>query len=286
VLRTGRPARTDAYISATKPDYARALGVGSSVGAPILVEDRVWGMLGVTTPDHPLPAAAEERLLQFTELVAVAIANAQGKAELTASRARVVAAADESRRRVQREIHDGPQQRLVQSIATLKLALEELHGPGRELVREALEHAELAAAEMSDLVRGILPASLTRGGLRAGLETLVGRLPIAVELTVTSDRLPASTETTAYLVAAEALGNVVRHAGAQRVTVRAVVEDGLLRLEIQDDGVGAAQIGTGLTAVLDRVSASDGTLDIESPPGAGTRIVARLPLERSSRPAG
>jgi signal transduction histidine kinase len=256
---------------------------GRTVSAPVLVEGRRWGALVATWTAGGEPApGSEERLLQFTDLVATAIANAHGRAELAASRARVVATADETRRRLERDLHDGAQQSLVHTLITLKLARRDLagtDGPAVELLDQALEHAERANTELRDLAHGILPATLSRG-LEAALETLVGRLQLPVSLDVTSERLPPDVEATAYFIAAEALTNTVKHAEASRARVSARVEGGKLHMEVRDDGVGGAGLdaGTGLLGLHDRAAALDGDLRVDSPPGGGTTITVTLPL--------
>jgi signal transduction histidine kinase len=201
---------------------------------------------------------------------------------LAASRARIVAATDEERRRVVRDLHDGAQQRLVQTIVTLKLAQSEAQNDGESadaLVVEALDHAERANAELRELAHGILPGALTRGGLRVGVDALVSRMRMPVELAVHGERLPPEIEASAYFVIAEALTNVVKHSLAERAGVKAWVEDSVLHLEIRDDGVGGARPdGAGLVGLQDRVAALGGRLRVESPPEGGTRIAATLPL--------
>jgi len=246
--------------------------------------NRAIGMVTAgSTVEQSLPADVESRLGSFTELVATAVANAESRAELTASRARIVAAADESRRRIERDLHDGAQQRLVHAVIVLKLALRALsNGDANagELVTEALQHAEQANAELRELAHGILPAALTRGGLGAGVEALVSRASVAVSVDVSVERLPAGVEATAYFVISEALTNVVKHAHAEASRVTARVERGELRVEIRDDGAGGARggEGAGLGGLEDRVSALDGRLVVESPPGGGTRVCAVLPI--------
>ena len=229
-----------------------------------------------------LSADTEERMAQFTELIATAIANAQSRAELAASRARVVATADETRRRIERDLHDGAQQRLVHTVITLKLAQRAMRDDGEQapgLVGEALEHAERATAELRDLAHGILPASLSRG-LRAGIDTLVSRARLPVSIDVTDERLPPALEATAYFIVAEALTNVVKHAGASRAHINAHLDDGALRVEVRDDGVGGAHLdgSSGLLGIHDRAAAMNGKLTVDSPPGRGTTIVATLPV--------
>ena len=282
VRRTGRPARVDSYAGTALADVAQQLGVGAGVVVPVTVEGRVWGALTTSTPGPPLPVGTEERLTQFAGLAASAIANAENKAKLTESRARVVATADETRRRLQRDLHDGAQQRLVHTLLILTLAREAAADgrPAVDLIDEAINHAESANSELRDLVRGILPASLARGGLPTAVESLVSDIPLSIEVQVTAPRLPHQTETTAYFVIAEALTNVVKHADAKHATVKIWLERQTLSIEVRDDGIGGADPahGTGLTGLLDRVEASDGTLTVTSPPSMGTTLHVTLPL--------
>jgi signal transduction histidine kinase len=250
---------------------------------PVVVGGRLWGCLvAATEGDEPMPAAVEARMGQFTDLVATSIANVQAHAELEASRARIVAATDEERRRVVRDLHDGAQQRLVHTVVTLKLALRALtSGDERvpELVGEALEHAQTGMVELRELAHGILPAVLNRGGLRAGVEALAARMPVPVDIEVSSERFPAPVEATAYFVVAEALTNVAKHAHADHATVVADVEDGALRIEIADDGTGSADPnGHGLLGLADRLASLDGKLQVMSVPGAGTKVAATVPV--------
>ena len=286
VFETGRAARIDSYSDASGPigDSARERGVYSSVASPIMVEGCLWGAIGAgSLGDRPLPPEMEARLGDFTELVATAIANAESRAALAASRARIVAAADESRRQIEQDLHDGAQERLVHAVIVLKLALRaQSNGDANatELVAEGLRQAEQAHSELRELAHGILPAALTRGGLRAGLEVLVSRVPLPVDTSVSTERLPASVEATGYFVVSEALTNVVKHARANRATVTAQVEHGRLRLEIRDDGVGGAESGegSGLVGLSDRVEALGGTLELVSPTGEGTRLLIEIPV--------
>ncbi|MEP7178976.1 MAG: GAF domain-containing protein [Pseudonocardiales bacterium] len=286
VLRTGRPTRVDSFTGTSLADIAEELGVGAGVAVPVTVESRVWGALTTSTSGTPLPVETEQRLTQFAGLAAAAIANAENKAQLTASRTRVVATADETRRRLQRDLHDGAQQRLVHTIITLKLARDAVAKgqSAADLVVEALYHAERANAELRDLVQGILPASLIQGGLRIALESLIEDIAIPVSLQMTAPRLRAETETTAYFVVAEALTNVVKHACATHAQVTVGVDGGMLRVEVRDDGAGGANpaFGTGLTGLGDRVDAADGILTITSAPGSGTRLHASFPVARSA----
>jgi signal transduction histidine kinase len=217
------------------------------------------------------------------ELVATAIANTEARMEVVASRARIVAAADEERRRVVRDLHDGAQQRLVVTVMALKQAHSALQNEEHELpdlLSEALDHAEQATAELGELAQGILPAVLTHGGLRAGVEALASRMPVPVDIDVSVDRLPAAVEATAYFIVAEALTNVVKHAHAAHAEVIARIEHGTLAVHVRDDGVGGARRGggSGLIGLADRVAALDGELRVESPPDSGTLVAAAVPL--------
>jgi signal transduction histidine kinase len=285
VFRTGRPARIDDYGTASGQiaERVRSGDTRAAVAVPILVEGRVWGAIVTgTTGDEPFPPETESRLVQFTELMATAIANADARDQLTASRARMLTAGDEARRSVVRDLHDGAQARLVQAIVTLRLAQEAVREKDREaepLVGEALELAERGIAELRELSHGILPTVLTHGGLRAAVGSVVARLDLPVEFEVPGERFPAEIEASAYFVVAEALTNVVKHANAERAEVRAFVRDEMLRIEVRDDGIGGADPGgNGLVGMDDRVTALGGRLRIESQAGAGTLVAATLPL--------
>ena len=207
---------------------------------------RLWGAVAASTKRHALPADAEERMANFTGLVGIVIANAEGRAQLAASRARVLAAGDEARRHIERDLHDGAQARLVSTVVALKLARQELGdatGPAVELVDEALALAEAASTELRDLAHGTVPGALSRGGLAAGIDALVERVRLPVSVEVTAERLPAALEVTAYFIVAEALTNVVRHARASSAQITVIVDGGVLALEVRDDGVGGARSG-------------------------------------------
>jgi PAS domain S-box-containing protein len=285
VQGTGRPARIDDYTKASGPigAHLRDQGTRSAAGCPIVVEGRLWGaMVAGTRQAERVPADMEARIGEFTELVATAISNVEARSELAASRARLVAAIDEERRRVVRDLHDGAQQRLVHTVVTLKLAGRALRNEDERapaIVTEALEHAERATAELRELAHGILPSVLTHGGLRAAIDGLASRTPVPVDVAVSVDRLPTAVEATAYFVVAEALTNVAKHSGAGRAAVTAGIEDGMLAIQVRDDGVGGARSdGSGLLGLADRLAALDGRLRVESPADGGTLVAAAIPL--------
>jgi PAS domain S-box-containing protein len=285
VRRTGRSALIDDYATGSRGTVsgrARALGVNAAVGSPIVVHGRLWGaMVALSLGPEPLPADAEERIGEFTQLVATAISNIEARSQLAASRARIVVAADEERRRVVRDLHDGAQQRLVHTVITLKLArraLDRDDDGAPDLVAEALAQAERANAELRELVHGILPAVLSRGGLRAGVNELASRTPLPVDVDIAVGRLPPAIEATAYFVVAEALTNVAKHSKAHSAAVSARVDDGTLALRVRDDGVGGARDdGTGLVGLADRLAAVDGSLQIDTS-ADGTLVAAAIPI--------
>jgi len=279
VRETGRPERIDSQTG-----YKSQLGLESAVAAPITVEGRIWGVVAVALRgDELAPPETEERLAAFTGIVATAIANADSREQLVASRARIVTAAAEERGRVVRDLHDGAQQHLVHALVTLKLAraaLTKSDTDAGKLLDDALQQAEDANLELRELARGIVPGALRRGGLRAGAEAIVSRMPLPVRLDVTEERFPEGVESTAYFVMSEALTNVTKHAHATSAQAMARVEGALLRVEIVDDGVGGLRRTgiSGLTGLEDRVSALHGSFLVESPLGQGTRVCALLPL--------
>jgi signal transduction histidine kinase len=290
VLRTGRPERIERYADVDGPvgDVARATGVQAAVGVPIVVDGRLWGMIGGHGSRKPddLPLDTELRMAQFAELVATAISNLQARADLAASRARIVAAADEERRRVVRDLHDGAQQRLVHTVITLKLAQQAFENRADDapaLLGEAIDQAQHAMVEVRELAHGILPSVLTHGGLGAGIDALASRVKVPVELDVSVGRLPRAVEATAYFVVAEALTNVSKHSAAERAEVSAHVEHGMLLIEVRDDGIGGARAdGAGLVGLADRLAAVEGRLELDSPADGGTRVAAVIPLSTSS----
>jgi signal transduction histidine kinase len=292
VFRTGTPVRIDDYAAVGGGPDARLLGLRSLSGTPITVHGGLWGALLLgTTGDEVLPPGTEARVGQFTELMATAIANADARDQLTASRARLLTASDDARRRVVRDLHDGAQQRLVHTALTLSLARRALRQSRADdadaLVRDALGYVNQAHAELRALASGILPSVLALGGLRAGVRTLVERfdLPVAVDMTL--QRFPAELEASAYFIVAEALTNVAKHARATRAEIKAYVNGDALHFEIRDDVVGGADAGgNGLLGLADRATALGGRLAVDSPAGGGTVLVATLPLPRSGGPTG
>jgi PAS domain S-box-containing protein len=279
----------DHAASRSPPDTLgalRHLGLRSAVGAPIVVEGRLWGaMVAAWTQQQPVSAGAEARMAQFTELVDTAVANADSRAELRASRARVVAAADETRRRIGRDLHDGTQQRLV----SLALGLREAEARvPPELVEVRAQLAQAAqglagtAAEVQEISRGIHPGVLTRGGLTPALRMLARRSSVPVQLDIPiNGRLPDAVEVAAYYIVSEALTNAAKHAGATVVYIAAHVEDSTVELVVRDDGVGGADPGrgSGLIGLRDRVETLGGTIEITSNAGEGTSVLAKIPVE-------
>jgi signal transduction histidine kinase len=292
VLDTGHPARIESYDEATgdASDFARTYGLRSAVGAPILVEGRLWGLVVAgTTRDEPLPPDAEQRLAGFTELVATAISNATTRADLIASRARIVAAGDEARRRIERNLHDGTQQRLIALGLDLQRAraavLDDQPGAQSALV-EMEQDLEAILADLRELSHGLHPQLLSRLGLGPSLQALARGSPIPVQLDVDLPERPAaSLETAVYYVVSEALTNAIKHSHASEISV--TIRSGeKLRAAIVDDGVGDADPsdGSGLTGLLDRVDALGGRFALDSPTRGGTRISIELPVEPTVAP--
>ncbi len=265
--------------------YHRALGVRSTVGVPINVEGHLWGIVvAASTREEPMPNDTETRLSRFTELVSTAIANAEAQAALSASRARIIVTADETRRRFERDLHDGAQQRFVAAAFRLRAAQAAVPPDLLELAAE-LDHAddELTHAmdELRDFAQGIHPTILARGGLGPALRTLAEHSAVPVDLDVrTNGRLPERVEVAAYYVVSEALTNAAKHGHASSVTVRVETAGHVLRVGIRDDGVGGAQFGrgSGLVGLKDRVEALGGEITLQSEPDAGTSLSIELPL--------
>ncbi len=293
VRRDGRAVRMDSHDHAGGSAAARirALGLCSAVGAPIVVGDRVWGaaIAGSSRPDA-FPPGAEQRVSDFADLIAIAIANVQARAELTASRARIVTAADDTRRRIERDLHDGAQQRLVSLGLRLRVA-EDSVAPEQMALREQISDVVTGLGDVSDelreISRGIHPAILSKGGLEPALRTLARRCTAPVDLDVAVPcRLPDYVEVAGYYVVAEALTNVAKHAQASEVLLSVKSEGDHLYLSIRDDGIGGADAGkgSGLIGLVDRVEALGGRIDIMSRCGDGTSLDAVIPLRRDVLP--
>jgi signal transduction histidine kinase len=293
VFETGRPGRIDSYADASGPVGAagRRQGTSSAVGTPIMVDGRLWGAIGAASTSGPLPGGTESRLGSFTELVATSIANAESRAALTASRARVVAAADDARRRIERDLHDRAQQRLVSLGLELRAAQEAVPSPLSELEAQLSRVAEGLDGvfdELREISRGIHPAILSEGGLAPALKSLSRRSGVPVELDLRAERrLPEHVEVAAYYVVSEALTNAAKHAQASVVSVALDTRDGTVQLTIRDDGIGGAERdrGSGLVGLSDRIEALGGTLQISSPAGTGTTLLIEIPVP-SGRDAG
>jgi signal transduction histidine kinase len=289
VWKTGRPARLDSYAGASG-EIAALISDGrlrSGVATPIIVRDSLWGVIVAnSTDDRPLPPGTEDRLASFTDLVATAISNAENLAELTASRARVVAAADETRRQIERDLHDGAQQRLISlglAVRAAKQAVPAQLGPLEDELGRVADGLASVHDDLREMARGIHPAILARGGLGPALKTLARRSVVPVELGLRAEiGLPEPVEVAAYYVVAEALTNAAKHARASVIYVDADAgpDGNALRLSVRDDGAGGADParGSGLVGLKDRVEALGGTLTLHSPPGAGTALHVELPL--------
>ncbi len=293
VRQTGRAGRVVDY-SRRRGAFAvkaRELGLHSVAGAPIIVDGDVWGLVTVASTDGPLPDRTEDRLAEFTELLGTAIANTQSRTELSASRARIVAAADETRRRLERDLHDGIQQRLV-SLALKARTIETMAPqPAGEIAGELSLLADglgTAMDELREISHGIHPAILSEAGLGPALEALARRSAVPVDLDLTlGQRLGEHVEAAGYYIASEAITNVTKHARASVITMRVDGCDGALILSISDDGVGGADPGrgSGIIGLKDRVEALGGTISMLSPPGHGTALHVQLPANPMVVPA-
>jgi signal transduction histidine kinase len=290
VLHTGRAARVDDYrdIPGGEP-YLRE-GLRSAVAVPIHVDGRLWGLIAVGSGQGPLPSDIEQRLAAFTDLVATAVANAQNRAELITSRARIVAAADETRRRIERDLHDGTQQRLVSLSLELRLAQSrvptELPELEAEIGRIADDLTE-AVEDLREISRGIHPSVLSKAGLQTALRALARRSALPVEMDVRIERrLPEPVEVGAYYFISEILANAAKHARASVVEVNAEASGGTLRVCVRDDGVGGADPlqGSGLVGLKDRIEALGGVFSLSSPTGSGTTASCELPTSADAGP--
>jgi signal transduction histidine kinase len=292
VFQTGRAARIDDYAGASGPvaDAVRELGLRAGVGVPVRVEGRLWGVMIVDSRAGPLPAGTESRLAGFTELAATAIANAEAQDALTASRARIVATADATRRRIERNLHDGAQQRLVSLTLNLRAA-QATAPPGAS---EHMHQLDEVATGLNDVLEGLReiahglhPAILADGGLQPALKTLARRSAVPVHLDIkVGRRLPDPVETAAYYTVAEALTNTAKHAHATTADIQVSASDRVLHLRVRDNGRGGADFarGSGLVGLKDRAEALGGQLQVHSPPGVGTTLDITLPLHDPGGP--
>jgi signal transduction histidine kinase len=281
VFQTGRPARIDDYAYGSGLAI-REVGARASVGVPVSVESRLWGSMAVGSRAGPLPAGTEARLAGFTELAATAIANAEAHEALTGSRARIVATADATRRRIERNLHDGAQQRLVSLALDLRAAEAAATGdlvPELDRIATGLDDV---LEELREIARGLHPAILAESGLHPALKTLARRSAVPVRLDIQIEgRLPEPVETAAYYTVAEALTNTAKHARATTADIEVAEGDGVLHLRVRDNGRGGADFsqGSGLVGLKDRAEALGGHLQLDSPPGAGTTLEIELPLK-------
>jgi signal transduction histidine kinase len=287
VLRTGRSARRDEAdleaIGGPEAEIMRQLGFIHQVGSPVVVDGHLWGAMTLNSTDA-LPPEVDQRLASFVELVATAVSNAENRAKLAASRKRLVEASDEARRRIERDLHDGTQQRLVSLALAARAAAAE---PPAQSSQVGEKFSSIAAAlgeaveELQELSRGIHPAILSDAGLGPALEALALRSPIPVQLNVTTrERFPEPVEVAAYFVASEALANAAKHSQSSRIDVTLTTQNERLVLSVCDDGIGGADPGrgSGLVGLGDRIDALSGSLEITSNPGGGTSLTATWPI--------
>jgi signal transduction histidine kinase len=294
VRATERPARMTDYQGNTSAigTWARSQGVRCVVGCPVKVEGRLWGALFMHSRETvPAPGRTEDRMREFVELAGAAIANAQSRSDLLASRARVVAAADESRRRIERDLHDGAQQRLVALALRLRTIQSGSDGPARlrERIGEAVGDLTDILHDLQEVSRGIIPPILTRSGLPPVLRSLARRAPVPVRLRMSGvdGRLPRGVEVAVYYTVCEAFTNVVKHAEASTVCVDLALRHGRVHLSVRDDGRGGADLslGTGLVGLKDRVEALGGHIEVRSPPDGGTSVRVEIPAGLEPDPA-
>ena len=288
ILDTGRPSRVDDFdeVGGAVAASMRRLGLRSGVAGPVIVDGRIWGALvACSAGAERLPEGTEDRIAAFAQLVSLAIENAETREELAASRARLVAAADEARRRIERDLHDGAQQRLVATALSLALLQRQLDGKSDEssaLLAGAREELDRGLSELRELARGLHPAELTDRGVEAAVRSLVGRVAVPVDLDVAvPSRLDPTIEAAAYFVVSEALTNVVKYSRADSVSVELKLTGEALFATVADDGIGGADLagGSGLRGLVDRVQALGGRLEIDSVRGHGTRLRAALPAK-------
>jgi signal transduction histidine kinase len=286
VLSTGRPGRIDSYDGLTGEiaTMVRALGIKAEVGAPVIVDGRVWGALIASSASEPLPPGTEDQVASFAELAAAAISNAEAREELLASRARIVAAADEERRRIERNLHDGAQQRLVAMTLELRTAQRGASEAVAARIERVVDGLNEVLDDVREISRGLHPVILTRAGLRPALEALARRAPMPVELEVEVEgRLPETIEIAVYYAVSEALANAGKHARADSATVHVRRSGSRLSARISDDGAGGAKLEPerGLIGLRDRIETIGGRLTLDSPPGRGTTLVVDVPIPAS-----
>jgi len=286
VARTGAPARIDDYsdIRGRAAELMRENNYRSAVAAPVVAGGRTWGLVLVASSTGTLGQDAERRLAGFAELLGLALESAEARSQLNASRARILEAGMAERRRLERNLHDGAQQRLVALAVQLRVLQKKLEDPelANKLLGAASEELEHALSELRELARGLHPAVLADRGLAPALETLASRAPLPVLVEgVPEERLGTALEAAVYFVVAESLTNAVKHAEASEVHVQMALSGGELLVEIADDGHGGADParGSGLRGLADRVEALGGSLAVESRPGTGSVVRAKLPLD-------
>jgi signal transduction histidine kinase len=287
ILNTGGPSRVEDFeqVGGAVAAAMRSLGLRSGVAGPVVVGGRIWGALvACSAREVPLPPGTEDRIAAFAQLVSLAIENTESRQELAASRARIVKAADEARRRIERDLHDGAQQALVCALMTLRSGLRSMDGdPERaaELLRAADGHLERSLQDLRDLAHGIHPALLAARGLAAALGEVAARTPVPVRVVdELGQRLPTDIEAALYFSAAEAVTNAAKHANPTEVRVDIGRRNGVAFVQVLDDGVGGASLehGSGLRGLCDRLATLGGTVVVASPPGAGTTLVAEVPV--------
>jgi signal transduction histidine kinase len=293
VFQTCRPARIDNYIGATgtAAEASQDWGLRAVVGVPVSVGGQLWGVIGVGSRQEPLLANTEGRLADFADLASTAIVNAETQGALAESRARIVAAADQTRRRVERDLHDGAQQRLVSLTLHLREARAAAPAGAQELAArldDAVTEVTGVLEELREIARGLHPAALSEGGLGPALGALARRSAVPVDLDVqVTGRLPETAEVAAYYAVAEAVTNTAKHARASVVKVEVAARDRVVHLRVSDDGRGGADFGrgSGLVGLKDRVEALGGRILLDSPPGSGTVLDVVLPLDGPNGPA-
>jgi PAS domain S-box-containing protein len=287
ILATGRPSRMDDYstLPGLLGEAVREDLVVSTLAVPIVVEGSIWGfMIAAAKPGRPIPTDTEERLARFTELVATAVSNAESREALIVSRARIVAAGDEARRRIERNLHDGTQQRLVAlglDVQTVRDSIPADQQDAKSALERIRHELEAVLEDVRELSQGLHPSLLSQAGLGPSLRALARKSPIPVKLNVSVDERPSeSTETAVYYVISEALANVVKHAHASEISVALRASRSGIQATIEDDGVGGAEAsaGSGIVGLIDRVEALGGRFTLDSPPGRGTTISIEMPL--------